>query len=229
MADAQGTDDAKVLEALARLPIFPLPGAVLLPHGLVPLHVFEPRYRRMVRDVVAGQGVLALAQLAPSRTRADPPRVKPVIGVGVFDELEELPDGRFNLVLRGVVRARILEELPTSAPYRVVRAEVLREDSRESARPEVGSAADGLRSMVLSLCAATPGPGAQRLLESIGRARDPSALSDVVASLLVESARERQGLLEELSVHRRLAQATASTAGLLVRAAPRPSGKTLLN
>src|SRR5918911_5271031 len=117
-------DDAeRVQRALRALPIFPLPGAVLLPHALVPLHIFEPRYRKMTRDCDQGLRALALANIPDDRAaRENPPRVLPVVGVGALARVESLPDGRFNIVLRGVQRATIEQELPTGEPYRLVRA-----------------------------------------------------------------------------------------------------------
>jgi len=100
----------RIRKASSSLPIFPLPGAVLLPHALVPLHIFEPRYRKMIRDCEAGSRVLALANIASSEAAAErPPKVLPAIGVGVLARTEPLADGRFNIVLRGVSRARIAE------------------------------------------------------------------------------------------------------------------------
>ena len=99
-------DDAqRVRSQLHRLPIFPLPGAVLLPYALIPLHVFEPRYRKLVRDCQAGAAVMALANIPPDaiRERKDPPRVLPVIGVGILARVDPLSDGRSNIVLRGVL------------------------------------------------------------------------------------------------------------------------------
>jgi Lon protease-like protein len=157
----------RVTAALRRLPIFPLPGAVLLPHGAVPLHIFEPRYRKMVRDCLpqnGGANALALAQIAPASLRSgdDPPRVLPIVGVGTLARLEELPDGRFNLVLKGVMRARISEEHATVEPYRLVRAEPLVDDPAEGEDPRVLEAAASLRRLVLAFCAARPGARARR-------------------------------------------------------------------
>ena len=90
-------DDAQRVERqLHRLPIFPLPGAVLLPYALIPLHVFEPRYRTMMRDCQAGAGVLALANVPPQalRERKEPPRVLPIVGAGILARVDPLPDGR---------------------------------------------------------------------------------------------------------------------------------------
>src|SRR2546430_10534876 len=98
------TDDAQRVERqLHRLPIFPLPGAVLLPRGLIPLHVFEPRYRKMVRDCQRGAGVLALANVPAEALRRgeETPRVLPIVGAGLLARVEPLPDGRSNIVLRG--------------------------------------------------------------------------------------------------------------------------------
>src|SRR2546425_11631829 len=117
-------DDAETIRrALPALPIFPLPGAVLLPHAMVPLHIFEPRYRKMTQDCDAGLRVLALANIPDDRAAAErPPRVLPAIGIGVLTRVDRLPDGRFNIVLRGVQRAVIERELPTAEPYRLLRA-----------------------------------------------------------------------------------------------------------
>src|ERR1700693_3057002 len=100
-------DDAeRIRRALPTLPIFPLPGAVLLPHALVPLHIFEPRYRKMTKDCEGGLRVLALANIPDDHAAGErPPRVAPVIGVGLLAKVEPLPDGRFNILLRGVRRA----------------------------------------------------------------------------------------------------------------------------
>src|SRR3954469_12747581 len=100
-------DQARISRALARLPIFPLPGAVLLPHAQVPLHIFEPRYRKMTRDCADGLRVLALANVPDDAAAGErPPRVLPIIGIGVMARVEPLPDGRLNIWLPGWRRGR---------------------------------------------------------------------------------------------------------------------------
>src|SRR5258708_24817436 len=80
----------------------------------------------MPRDWGGGLGVLALATTPEGGAAGErPPRVLPVIGVGILARVDRLPDGRFNIVLRGAARARIAEELPSGEPYRLVRAEPL--------------------------------------------------------------------------------------------------------
>jgi len=99
----------------ARVPIFPLAGALLFPRAQLPLHIFEERYREMVRDALAGPGRIAMIQ--PSG-EGDPP---PLFRAGCLGEIvgvEELEDGRFNLVLQGSHRFRLIAEADTGTPYR---------------------------------------------------------------------------------------------------------------
>jgi uncharacterized protein len=207
-------DAERVERELQRLPIFPLPGAVLLPYGLVPLHIFEPRYRKMIRDCARGSGVLALANLAEPR-RGERPRVLPVIGAGVLARVEPLPDGRSNIVLRGALRARIVEELDEGEPYRIVRAEPL----RDLATPADAQRAESLRRLALALCAIRPGTTWAAVAQMAARARDPGQLADAVAGAVIESPSERQTLLEQTSVAHRLARVEAAVAAAIARTA----------
>src|ERR1043166_8079173 len=104
---------------LASLPIFPLPNCVLLPGGLLPLHVFEPRYRELTRDCLAGYQLMGVARLRPGYEASyyGHPPVFEKCGVGRIICSEELPDGRFALLLLGVARAEIARELPCERGY----------------------------------------------------------------------------------------------------------------
>src|SRR5262245_41506801 len=114
-------------DVLSALPIFPLPNCVLLPGGLLPLHVFEPRYRDLTRDCLAGTQMMAIARLRPGyeSTYYGRPPVYDRCGVGRIICSEELPDGRFALLLRGVARVEIERELPPNRSYRLVEARML--------------------------------------------------------------------------------------------------------
>jgi len=108
-----------------RIPLFPLPGVVLLPGALRPLHIFEPRYRSMVADALIGEGTIGMAMIRPGWDLAGPtPEIHPVGGAGRIVESEELADGRYNIVLEGEFRYRVLAESPP-APYRVADVEEL--------------------------------------------------------------------------------------------------------
>jgi len=107
-----------------RLSIFPLPGAILFPGLHLPLHVFEPRYRALVGDALARDRRIAMIQ--PQRAAEGAP-LYDVGCVGKIDEVEALDDGRYNIVLSGEARFRILRELEVATPFRQVEAELLAE------------------------------------------------------------------------------------------------------
>lgn len=108
-------------------PIFPLPSVLLVPGAFVPLHIFEPRYRAMVADAMAGDRRIAMAMPLALREGDDPerPRVHPVVGLGRIVHHRPHPDGRCDIVLAGVMRARILREIEPDRAYRTVEAEPL--------------------------------------------------------------------------------------------------------
>lgn len=104
------------------LPIFPLPNVVLFPNVFLPLHIFETRYRQMVNEALAGERMIGMVLLQPGY-EADYEGTPPIYDVGcagLITHVERLADGRFNIVLRGLERFRIVgEEPPTSmVPYR---------------------------------------------------------------------------------------------------------------
>ncbi len=104
------------------IPIFPLPKTVLLPGEVLPLHVFEPRYRQMVRDALDSHGIIGMVQILPGHEREQPfdPPVHDVGCAGVIARHREMEDGRFLIWLIGVERFRITGELRTLTQYRVV-------------------------------------------------------------------------------------------------------------
>jgi Lon protease-like protein len=94
------------------LPLFPLPNVVLFPNVFLPLHIFEPRYREMVADAIASDRMIGMVLLRPGweRDYEGRPPVFPVGCSGVMTHVERLADGRYNIVLRGLERFRIVEE-----------------------------------------------------------------------------------------------------------------------
>ena len=107
-----------------RLSIFPLPGAILFPGLQLPLHIFEPRYRALVGDALARDRQIGMIQ--PQAAAEDAPLYD--IGcVGKIGEVEALDDGRFNIVLEGESRFRLLRELDVATPFRQVEAELVEE------------------------------------------------------------------------------------------------------
>jgi Lon protease-like protein len=94
------------------IPIFPLPNVVLFPNVFLPLHIFEPRYRKMVDDALNGDRIIGMVLLRPGweGQYEGRPAVYPIGCAGVITHAERLPDGRFNIVLRGMEKFRILDE-----------------------------------------------------------------------------------------------------------------------
>ena len=86
------------------IPIFPLPNAVLFPNVFLPLHIFEPRYREMVADALQGDRIIGMVLLRPGwePDYDGRPAIYPIGCAGVITNAERLPDGRFNIVLRGM-------------------------------------------------------------------------------------------------------------------------------
>lgn len=107
-------------DALLRVPVFPLAGALLFPRSQLPLHIFEPRYRAMTRDAMAGDRLIAMVQ---PKNDAEPPALFEVGCLGRIGMCEELDDGRFNLVLEGLSRFRIAREAEVDTLYRQVDAD----------------------------------------------------------------------------------------------------------
>ena len=100
--------------------LFPLPNCVLLPHATIPLHIFEPRYKKMTSDALDSHGLIAMAFFEGDQWRENydgSPPIRPSVCVGYIIHHQPLEDGRYNFLLQGVCRARIKEEIP-SQPYR---------------------------------------------------------------------------------------------------------------
>jgi Lon protease-like protein len=104
------------------IPVFPLDGALLLPHGGLPLNIFEPRYLNMIDDAMAGDRIIGMIQTLPGGDRQRP-RLAQVGCAGRITAFAETGDGRYLITLTGMARFRIGDELPGPAPYRQVRAD----------------------------------------------------------------------------------------------------------
>ena len=107
-------------DALLRVPVFPLAGALLFPRSQLPLHIFEPRYRAMMRDALAGDRLIGMIQ---PRDHEEPPDLFEIGCIGRIGSCEELDDGRFNIVLEGLGRFRIAREAVVDTLYRQVDAD----------------------------------------------------------------------------------------------------------
>ena len=200
----------------ARLPIFPLPGVQLFPHALLPLHVFEPRYRDMVRDAMGGERLIAIASFEPGyeANYHGRPAVRPMIGVGAVVGHEPLGEGRANIVLRGLTRARIERELPPDESYRLVDASTV--GDLVSDELDAAAARDMLVLLADQLALKLPS-GGETLRELARSQPELGALVDVLSAALVTDPDDRQMLLETIDVAARVDRVSGEIATVLTR------------
>jgi Lon protease-like protein len=191
-------------DALADIPVFPLPEAILFPGALLPLHIFEPRYRAMLAHCLQTHRAMVIARICEG-TEPDAegrPRFESIAGLGVIVRHQSLPDGRANIVLQG--RARVaIEERPSDAPFRRVRAVV---------RPEIETAIAATDRAAL-IAAATAFANALESHQNLAFALPPDAppqtIADLCAQHLLFDADVRQAVLEERDVAARVRRVTA--------------------
>jgi len=174
------------------LPLFPLPNVVLFPNVFLPLHIFEPRYREMVADALASDRMIGMVLLRPGweRSYEARPAIYPVGCSSVLTHNERLPDGRYNIVLRGIERFRIIEE-DHALSYRRALVEPLRDTALDAGdRTAILHQRSKLESML----------GPRR--SSTGDPRMPASMSDedlvnALAQYLDLEPLEKQALLEK--------------------------------
>jgi uncharacterized protein len=177
------------------IPIFPLPNAVLFPNVFMPLHIFEPRYRAMVSDALAGDRIIGMALLKAGfeRDYDGRPAIFPIGCAGVVTHSEPLPDGRFNIVLKGIEKFRVTSE-DASKPYRLATIDSLPELMSDADRGELRRLRMRLETL---LAAAVEREG--------GDPKFPAAVTDedlvnALAQYMGLEPLERQALLEREGV-----------------------------
>jgi hypothetical protein len=177
-----------------RVPLFPLSGAILFPRSQLPLHIFEQRYREMVRDAIDGAGRIAMIQ----PLRLDDDNQAPLYEVGCIGEIigvEELDDGRFNIVLLGSNRFRLIGEAKVDAPYRCADADITAFDDSEPEPLAIIQRAEVERE-------------ARRLGDALGLAVDWAAVAQLDDEMLVNAICQvapfdvgaKQALLEQATL-----------------------------
>src|SRR5438552_2942565 len=184
-----------------QVPVMPLPGALLFPHALLPLYIFEPRYRQMLKHALGHHRMFCVALLKPHcadwRSPAD---FFHTAGVGLIRACVGRSDGTSNLILQGLERVRFTA-FEQATPFPIATIDTLESDAVSSVETEA------LAAKVLELYSKFKGAGRQlpakvdRYLSDLG---DPEMLADLVASTFISDPLRRQRVLEELSVNQRL-------------------------
>jgi Lon protease-like protein len=188
-------------DGIARL--FPLPNVVLFPQVVLPLHIFEPRYRQMTTDALASDRLIAMVLLKPGEdAMSETPALHQMACLGKIIAEQRLENGRFNILLRGLSRARIVKEVTREKLYRSVRVELV-----EGVPVVSGEEARRLRARLMQR--------ARKWFQAVGLATDQveklleselplDALGDVLTFTLPLTVEFKQELLEEEQVERRL-------------------------
>lgn len=208
---------------LDQLPVFPLPDTVLFPGVVLPLHIFEQRYRDLVADAMATHRYLVVAMVRPG---ADVLTSPPLCEVGCMAHIihaDKLGNGRYNILVQGSERVRLLEEVPSSRSYRCFRTEVIPRPSDKAVLAATAELAR-LQSCVVSLRQAVADSD-EDLVEVLRATSDPIALTDILAAVLVSEPTRQQRLLATPDLRHRLVQLMDIMAEVMLRYG-RPEAQT---
>ena len=196
--DSSDSDAATFFPAT---PLFPLPNVVLFPRAVLPLHIFEERYKAMTAHALASEGRIAMALLKTGweKNYYGSAAIEPVVCVGRILTHEELPDGKYNFLLQGIARCRITRE-HRGEPFRVADLETLEEEAALDIDLE-----DHRRRIEIALRGDLGGlPGSRQFLQMLTSPMATSTVADLIAFHLLEDIPTKQALLSEQNVHRRV-------------------------
>jgi Lon protease-like protein len=191
---------------LAAVPLFPLPNVVLFPRAVLPLHVFEERYKTMTADALGGDRQIAMALLRPGweRDYYHKPPIEPVVCVGSILSHERLGDGKYNLLLQGHTRARIVREhLELPLTYRV--AQLAPIDQTPVMEIDLTNSRRRLVEIFASGALAQTGIGRQ-FRQILGGPISTADVADLIAFNFLEDIPLKQSLLADPDVQRRVAR-----------------------
>ena len=181
------------------IPLFPLSTVVFFPNTLLPLHIFEPRYKHMVSNVIKSERIIGMALLKPGweANYYGNPEVFDVVGMGRIVSSESFKDGRMNIVLYGLKRVKIVE-ITKDVPYRLARVEIM--ENTRCTSDEI------YRSKIEELItkwnfALDEKQKAHRI--NINTRLPLESLTDALATLIFSNVFDKQSLLAEPSVERR--------------------------
>ena len=187
---------------MAAVPLFPLPNVVLFPSAVLPLHVFEERYKTMVADALRAKRTIAMALLRPGweMTYYQRPAIEPVVCVGSIISHERLPDGCFNLLLQGRTRAMIVKEYG-DRPYRMAMLQTLSEPA--PAEIELMNHRQKMIEIFNSAAFAST-PAGRQFRDMLSGPMTTAQVADLAAFNILDGVELKQALLAERDVNRRV-------------------------
>lgn len=184
-----------------RLGAILLPDCTLFPHGALPLHIFEPRYRKMLDEALEGDCLFCVGRLTSEETPDYPECTANIGTAGLIRASREQSDGTSDLILHGVCRVRFAEWLP-GKPYPFVRIEPI--PSEPLAEGVAIAESERLREAVEAVLLGFPQDVITQVQDLLNRATEPTIMSDAIAQQFVHDSELRQQLLEEANVTKRI-------------------------
>ncbi len=190
---------------LELIPLFPLPQTVFYPNTLLPLHIFEPRYRQMVADALEGERTIGMVLLLPGWEDSyfAAPKIAPVGCVGEIEKHVRLEDGKYNILLKGLSRFRIVEE-KAGKPYRRANIERLSEANDQSLTAGPNPLKEELTQLCLQYIRQLPSGENFKKELNLDACKTLSHLTDQIANQLNLTVEQKQKSLEELNVLQRV-------------------------
>lgn len=205
------SEASEKVAGLTQLPLFPLP-LVLLPNEALPLHIFEPRYRQMMRDIELRRNLFGITFFDPESSADERPAAGTIGCVAEVRERSMLPDGRSNIITSGVIRYRLLEYADVETPYLTADVEFFEDDPEDEA--VLAPVADEVYDLFTRVAkAAFQLGGGRGTLPEIPKA-EPEQLSFLVTAAFNLDAEVKYRMLELTSTLERLSKLR----GILVQA-----------
>jgi len=185
------------LKLPSSMPVMALTGVILFPNALLPLYIFEPRYRQMLASVLEGDRIFAVGMVRPDTGEES---IFPVAGAGLVRACVGQPDGTSQLILQGIGRVKF-ESFPQTEPYLVGRTEpVFTVDDNEDATQKLGAELQEICLGMVSRGIELP----EQFTKAVGEMKDPATLGDLVAQHLVREPLSAQEVLAETNLPARL-------------------------
>lgn len=220
-------------ESFDSVPVFPLKNVQLFPHTILPLNIFEPRYLAMIDYALENDHLITIGdtqidtpvdegEIFDSNVDEDsvPPAIRPILGAGVIIAVNKSDNQRYQILVQGVTRVKMLEELEQTMPFRQVSAEILPDE--DSDPKQLFQIEDQLRSL-LGHFAEQNESKSEALYDLLKTAPNAEVLSHMIGANLVSSSTLRQSLFEELNPSRRLEMIYQHIGDLLLRSEPEDS------
>ena len=208
------TEIAPLPDVLSHLPLFPLPETVFFPGTLLPLHIFEERYRALTRDALQADGLLGIVLIKEQNEE-----IHRIGGVGKILHHELLPDGRYHLLVQGLDRFEILAEEPQEDRlYRRARVRICR---CESADPRASQEEFNTLQACCRALLDYVGGSCTEVLERIHKGEiDFGTAADFVCASMLDGAAARQEALAEVCITKRLKKASEALAEMMLSHSP---------